>query len=283
MKTKLLVLMGLSLSLMLNMKVVAQDLKTEVYEKKHIPNKKPVPYVATREADVMWEKVIWRMVDLKEKMNLPLYYPTQPIVGRMSLIQLLLYGIDNEGLTAYTTEDDFNEFKTPMTKEQIDLALDAKVDTTKTTDVTTGQVVMKIGKAERKVEQVTKLMIKEKWFFDKNYSTMQVRIIGLCPLRVYAREDDPTQIVKKKTFWIYYPEARNILASHEVFNRKSDAQRISFDDIFFQRKFSSYIWGESNVYENRMINEYAIGIDGILESEKIKQSMFEFEHDLWEY
>jgi gliding motility associated protien GldN len=283
MKTKLLVLMGLSLSLMLNMKVGAQDLKTEVYDKKHIPNKKPVPYVATREADVMWEKVIWRMVDLKEKMNLPLYYPTQPIVGRMSLIQLLLYGIDNEGLTAYTTEDDFNEFKTQMTKEQVDLALDAKVDTTKTTDVTTGQVVVKIGKGERKVEQVTKLMIKEKWFFDKNYSTMQVRIIGLCPLRVYAREDDPTQIVKKKTFWIYYPEARNILASHEVFNRKSDAQRVSFDDIFFQRKFSSYIWGESNVYENRMINEYAIGIEGILESEKIKQSMFEFEHDLWEY
>jgi len=76
---------------------------------------------------------------------------------------------------------------------------------------------------------------------------------------------------------------RNTLANYEVFNRNNDAQRISFDDLFLQRRFSSYIVAESNVYDNRQISEYAIGKNALLESESVKEWLFNFEHDLWEY
>ncbi|MBN2764205.1 MAG: hypothetical protein JXR41_14020, partial [Bacteroidales bacterium] len=69
----------------------------------------------------------------------------------------------------------------------------------------------------------------------------------------------------------------------EIFNRNNDAQRISFDDFFMQRRFNSYIFAESNVYDNRWINSYAIGEDALLEAEKIKDWLFNIEHDLWEY
>lgn len=286
MKKTLLFVLGLSV-LLSNSNLLAQDNITEVYVKEHIPNKKPVPYPHVREADVLWAKIIWRVIDLREKMNMPLYYPIKPIDNRWNLISLLLYGIDNEGLTAYNTDDPLNEFKVPLTKEGVDAQMGAKTDTLKVTDPTTGQIETKVVKKDRLTDEVKQVMVKEKWFFDRQHSTMQVRIIGLCPIRLHNKEDEsgnPTDVLEKRqTFWIYYPEARNILANHEIFNRYNDAQAVSFDDFFFQRRFSSYIFKETNVYNNRAIQEYTSGIETLYESERIKESLFNMEHDLWEY
>lgn len=265
----------------------AQDNKIEVYVKEHIPNKRPVPYAYVREADVMWSKIIWRVIDLREKQNFALYYPTRPIDSRVNLITLLLHGIDNEGVTAYSTDDPLNEFKQPLTKEQVDVQMGAKVDTIKVPDPNTGELVTKVIQRDRQIEAVKQIMIKEKWYFDKQLSTMQVRVLGICPILVRNKEDqngNPTdEIEKKLTFWVYYPEVRNLLANHEVYNRFNDAQYYSFDDLFTQRRFSSFIFKESNVYDNRPISSYTSGIETLYESERIKESIFKYEHDLWEY
>ena len=87
----------------------------------------------------------------------------------------------------------------------------------------------------------------------------------------------------KPICWIYYPEARNLFSSHPVFNKFNDAQQASFDDLFMQRRFSGYIYQESNVYDNRQIKEYTTGLENLLEGERIKESLFNIEHDLWEY
>ena len=124
-------------------------------------------------------------------------------------------------------------------------------------------------------------MVKEVWFFDRNYSRMDVRIFGLCPIREYL--DESGEVVWRQTFWINYPEAINLLARYEVFNAGNDAQRRSFDDIFIKRYFGSYIVQEANMYDNRSIESYAVGVDARLESERIKNEIFNFEHDLWEF
>lgn len=275
---------------MVSSSVMGQDMKKEVYDKVNIPFKKPIPYPDVREADVMWSKVVWRMVDLREKMNLPLVYPTKPIGERMSLISLLLYGIDNEGLQVYNPNSDY-EFKVAMTKADIDANLDAVEKTTQVVDAN-NNTRDTTYKQDRQIEQVKKLLIKEKWFFDKQHSTMQVRIVGLCPLRVFPRvvqgqtnveEGDEAEMVMKQVFWVYYPEARNLLSSHPVFTRFNDAMQISFDDLFMQRRFSGYIYKESNVYNDRRIEDYATGVEALLEADRIKQYLFEVEHDLWEY
>lgn len=271
----------------------AQDVKKEVYDKVNIPLKKPIPYPDIREADVMWSKIIWRMVDLREKMNLPLIYPTKPIGERMSLVSLLLYGIDNEGLQVYSPDDLFDEFKVPLTKEDIDVKLEAIQKTTQVVDANNNPHDTTY-KQERQIEQVKKLLIKEKWYFDKQHSTMQVRILGLCPIRMVPRvvqtqgtaaagAEDEADVVMKQVFWVYYPEARNLLASHPVYTRFNDAMQVSYDDLFMQRRFSGYIYKESNVYNNRRIEDYATGVEALLEADRIKQYLFEVEHDLWEY
>jgi gliding motility associated protien GldN len=256
--------------------------KTEVYEKKDIKQKDPVPYIPVREADVIWEKTIWRMIDLRQTLNMPLYYPTDPIGDRMSITDLLLYGIKNEGLNAYDPEDPeaINEFDIRMTPEQVEKALGAKTDT-QSVQTASGTLEDKIIEQGPQKYQVKKLLVKEKWYFDKNYSRMFVRIVGLCPVRLYHKEDNPEMYVMKRTFWVYYPEARPILANHPVFNRNNDAQRITFDDYFMQRRFDGTIFAESNVYNNRQINEYKSGIETLWEAERIEHNIFIMEHDMW--
>lgn len=287
MKRVAFLMMGLAMILVAPQKAKTQDILTEVYTREHIPNKTPVPYSYLREADVMWAKDIYRIIDLKQKQNLPMYYPLRPINDRYNLVQLILWGIDNEGIRAFSSDDPKNEFTIPLDRTKIDESFGAGTDVIQKTDMNTGFVSDTTIYNERRTDEVKQIMVKEKWFFDKNHSVMNVRIVGLCPIRVYYQLDDqgmPTEtILKRKTVWVYFPELRPLFARHEMFNENNDAQRISFDDFFSQRRFNSYIFAESNVYENRNIGSYALGMDALLEAERVKQYLFETEHDLWEY
>jgi gliding motility associated protien GldN len=256
-----------------------------VYVKDRDVSRRPVPYQFVREADVMWSKTIWRKIDLREKINHPLYYPEAPRGERMSLIDLLLYAID-KGLIAYTASaDEIDEFKQPTTRAEINVKFDAQDKTIMVEDVETGQLVERKQKGVVKSNDVKEYLVKELWFFDKQRSVLDVRIIGICPIRCYFKDDDTEQLnpMFTKLFWIYFPQAREWFANHLVFNPYNDADHMTFDDLFFKRYFSSYIVKESNTFNDRQINEYTIGVESLLEAERIKENIFNFEHDLWEY
>jgi len=256
----------------------SQNVNDNVYVKENIPGKKPVPFPIMREADIMWSQKVWQEIDCREKMNHHLYYPWVDVDDRKSLISLLIYAINNEGLTVYADD----EFKQLMTRDEVYQKFDALPDTQYVPDPNTGELVQKIIEGEIKVEQVTKYQLKEQWYFDKQHSMMRVRILGICPVRTWI-DAETAQARKAKTFWVYFDEARPLFAKQEVFNRNNDAQRISFDDIFWQRRFTSYIIKESNVYDNREISSYMQGVNNLMEAERIKQRLFEIEHDLWEF
>lgn len=113
---------------------------------------------------------------------------------------------------------------------------------------------------------------------------MDVRIIGFAPM-AEQKDKDGKKIAGqfKELFWVYFPEARNYLINAEVFNLvKNDAERRTYDDIFMKRMFASTIVKESTVYD-RNVSDFMVGLDALLEAERIKEEIFNFEHDLWEY
>ena len=271
-----------------NEKVQAQDVLDGIYIKEHVPARKPIPYYYLREADVMWSKRLWRMLDLREKINHPLYYPSvpltdQPLNDRYSLIGLLMYGVEKEGLVVYDGSND--QFQLPLSVGDLETALGGGVDTVYVEDPETYAMEMKVMAREKRVEEIQRLMMKEEWYFDKQRSKLEVRIIGLCPIRTYFKDDDVDKenLIMKQVMWVYYPSVRHLFANHEVFNPNNDAERRTFEDIFFKRRFSSYIYQETNVYNNRFIGLYRKGLDALLESEKIQEGFRRFEHDLWEF
>jgi len=257
-----------------------------VYKKEHIFSKKPIAYPPVREADIMWSKVVWRMIDLREKMNQPLYFPTKETGNRVNLVNLLLAAIKDGGLQAYSAPlDDPNEFKEPISYDQVLKNFNIQDKTIGVLNVATGLTDSTLIPGELNTDEVQQIMIKEMWFFDRKRSVLDVRIIGLCPVRVYYEDEDVSKehIQKSKLFWVKYPEARPFLAQKEVFNNSNDSELRSFDEIFYKRYFTGFIVQESNVYNNRMIESYALGVESLQEAERIENMIFQFEHDLWEF
>lgn len=248
-----------------------------IYEKEHIGNRRPIVYTHLRESDVMWEKRIWREIDLREKQNQPLYFPVEYNPGRTSLIQVLIKQILNGNIVAFKDE----EFITPYTLNEVRSRL-VKRDTVEQAvyDPNNGDesfVMVPTVDSTSIYSRVLKYALKEDWFFDKQKSSLEVRIIGIA---AYEYLEDKEGF--RELFWVYFPSCRPYFAANDVYNLKNDAERRSLDDVFWKRQFASRVIKESNVYD-RNIDEYAKGIDALLESDKIKMNIFNFEHDLWNH
>ncbi|HQF29178.1 MAG TPA: gliding motility protein GldN [Bacteroidia bacterium] len=263
----------------------AQNVLDGVYVRESNPARRVIPYTYLREADVMWAKRIWRHIDLNEKINAPLRYPkSNETKDRKNLINTLMDAVKEGTLTAYDPQDD--EFTLPMTTAEFLKVGGADSITIKVTrpDPPYDEYDSVVFRAFNP-DDVIQYRIKEEWFFDKQRSVMESRIIGMAPMTL-ARDQEGNLIEggqKKLLFWVYFPEARRVLVNAEVANRFNSAQRLTFDDIFAKRMFNSYIIKEDNVY-NRRIDDYkANPLDALLESERIKQEMINFEIDLWEY
>lgn len=259
----------------------AQNVLDGVYVKEHYPTRKVIPYTHLREADVMWATRIWRKLDLREKINHPLYYPTEAIKNRRSLTQVIVEAVREGSLTAYDPLDD--EFTMTLTKAEIERKL-SFVDTQYIESPDPPyDLQMTVIQEDFDPSTVKEFRLKEDWFFDRQKSIMDVRIIGIQPVQDNIDRTTGEFRGKEPMFWVYFPEARNIFASAEVFNRQNDAERRTLEDIFWKRMFGSFIYKEKNVYD-RQISDYMLnGIDQLLEAEKIKEDIFILEHDLWEY
>src|ERR1035437_3495213 len=265
--------------------VLGPSVNNGVYIPEHLPNRKPILYVPLREADVMWEHRIWRVIDLREKINHPLYYPEdEESTKRPSLFSVIKKGIMNHELSVYDPNPAVynadEEFKIEYPVSEAQKSFFREVTFMKQ-DTATGEMVSVTVPDTIKPADIRQYYIKEDWFFDKQRSIMDVRILGLAP--VIETIDDKGQFKAYKVlFWLYYPGCRNLFSKYQCFNPYNDAEWRTFDEIFHKRQFSSYIREETNVY-NRPINVYAQGIDALLASEEIKDNIFKFEHDMWNY
>ncbi|MBR4453749.1 MAG: gliding motility protein GldN [Bacteroidales bacterium] len=275
------------------------------YKKIELPQRKPMNLIDPREADVLYAKLIWRVIDLREKMNHPLYYPKEKKGNWKSLMATILDAIDTSEanvrpLIIYddeyvTTPQSAADLMSNMGEKKVQPLYNEWGEDT-------GQIELFIawGPAE-----IFRYKLKEQWRIDKQRSVMDQRIMTLCPMfwfeslaESYANEDSyassddedeeelaPVTNRRWRNFgYIYYNEIRDVFAVTEVFNEKNNAQRRTYDDIFLQRHFSSFIEGEENVQDNRKINEYIVnGLDQALEAERIKEELRVKEEDLWEF
>jgi gliding motility associated protien GldN len=263
--------------------VDAQSVLDGPYVKEHTPTRKVVPYTHLREADVMWAKRVWRVIDLREKINHPLYYPVEPINDRKSLFDIIKQALMIDGsITAYNPGPllDDDEFKVPMLTSEIK-AMFTSIDTTFTENLETGEFEPVIQTIELESREIMQYKLKEDWFFDRQRSVLDVRIIGIAPMKE-VRGDDGDIRGYAELFWLYFPECRYVFANWDVFNRQNDSERRTYEDIFWKRMFSSYIIKEANVFDRRINEEYQ-GIGALLDAERVKNDIFLIEHDLWHF
>lgn len=246
------------------------------WQKRDRSEMRPLEWESVREADVMWSKNIWRMIDTRQKMNLPFSYPQEP------LVQIIHEAAKRGEIDVY----DASVVNADQCVKKLEVEMVRRTGTRNDTsmaynilnpDIEEQQIVHE----ELAWNRITKYKIREVWYFDTHLSAMKVRILSIAPV---MEDYDATGNYRgdMTMYWVPYARLRELLAKHEVHNSKNDSQQMSWEDLFEARMFESYIYKESNVHD-RNIQEYASGVDAQLESERIKQEIFEKEHDVWEY
>jgi len=263
--------------------VLDPNFPDQVYLKENTQKRRPIPYTYLREADVMWSKRVWRTIDLREKFNHPLYYPETRIQDRRSLFDVMKDALLDGSITAFDNPAMDDEFKVKMSKAAIE-GLFVQWDSTNQVEDPNnpGTYILAPIKTELTTNNVKAYWMKEDWFFDKQRSVMDVRILGLCPMKEKQDPSTGEVVGYLPLFWVYFPQCRPVFATAEVYNLKTDAERRSLDDIFWKRMFQSYAHKETNVYD-RNIQSYYTGLDALLESDRIKNDIFVYEHDLWHF
>jgi len=252
-----------------------------VTAKNSVRDRTPIAYDNIREDDKFWEKRIWEVIDIREKMNLPFQYNVEDENGINQLfINILLNAIRTGEVEAFNPIDD--RFSTPMTYAEIQTKTSGEERTVRSIDPVTGEEKMVTTRDEFDPRTIVQYKIKEVWVFDKEASALKVRILGIAPMVSRINEDGSLR-ASIPLFWVYYPDLRPVLAKFDVYNQNNDAASMSWEDLFEMRFFSSFVIKENNAY-NREIKDYIKdGVMRLLEGQAIKDKIFNKEQDLWQY
>ena len=260
---------------------------------------KPIDYGFIEEKDVLRSMVVWEIIDMNEKINQPFYHNADGLVSsNKSLYQILLENINN-GKIKEVYDDEM--FTTKLTPDQIQQRLKVTVETPWLIDkrnsgekVTPEDIKAGTDIIETKTENVKLLKIKGMWYVDRRDGQMKYRLLGIA-----AMGPDPSMMAEKTAdgqslgnkdelidlFWVFYPDAREVLANQIVFNGKNLSSDITYDDVLNARRFSSIIYKSDNGLGTGKISDYIPhdAEEQLEESERIKAQILEMENDMWNY
>lgn len=251
-------------------------------------DKIPLGYDNIRVDDVVYKQIIWRVIDTREKLNLPFRYQADEDNGNQRFINILLKHIKEGDITAFNSIDD--RFTTPLTVQEVATMLVGKAydidapDFEKDPDGTLGITKKVTIRDEFNEETIRSYAIKEEVIFDKETSRLHFRILGIAPMKTIINEDN-TERATYRLFWVNYADMRPFLAKYEAYNPRNMAARLSWEEVFESRYFTSYI------YKSSLNNPFDKPIEGIikdplmrlLEGERIKETIFNWEQDQWSY
>ncbi len=259
-------------------------------------NDKPLAYGYVHDRDILMGKTVWEFIDLDERINFPLYFPIDTAnIGkdRRSLFDVLVKGIKGGEITEVYADDYFNTKRTLQDMKNSFTYVDtiqSGLDEINTyyDEYMSGQRVLDeqfIDRKELTAQDVYGYRIKGFWYFDNRQGELKYRLLAICPVAPEAREigaEDPDLI---DLFWVYFPSVRDILHEHKAFNDRNSAMPITFDHLLNSRRFSAVIYKEENVYGDRRIEEYMKenAQMQLLESERVKDKIRDFESDMWNY
>ena len=262
-------------------------------------NDKPLPYGYVHDRDILMGKRIWEFVDLDERVNFPLYFPVEGDVmsspDRRPLYNVLISGIKEGKITEVY---DSSYFTTKKTLKDIESSL-YTVDTTDVGREQMNEDMEAYRKGTKKIDEefirkteieaydVSAYRIVGYWYFDKRQGELKYRLLGICPVvpDVFSKKNNDAELEYIDLFWVYFPSTRDILHEAKAFNNRNSAMPFSFDHLLNARRFSGMIYLEENVYGDRLIKDYMKenAQMQLLESERVKEKIRDFEQDMWNY
>ncbi len=253
----------------------------------NVVNDEPLEYGYVEDRDVLWSKNVWEVIDLDERVNFPLYYPVDNTIGnnRRSLYDVLIKAIEDGKIKRIYADSYFTEERKLNDVE----ATLSRVDTTDLgiEQYNAGEEVDRqfIDRRDLSAADIAEYHIRGMWYFDKRQAELKYRILGIAPVAPdvnFIDSDNPDMV---ELFWVWFPDAREVLHENLAFGDSNSAQKITFDHLLNARRFNAVIYKAENVQGDREVNEYVVdnAFMQLLESERIKEQIRNMEQDMWNY
>ena len=272
---------------------VPQDIGLITLEKLVADNDKPLEYGFIDDRDIYWSKVVWEYIDLNERLNLPYYYPIDTMrisSDRRSLYDTLLRGI-KQGQIEEVYDDSY--FTSKLSYQEIQEKLYRRDTISEGIDVLnadpTADISEYIDIYNIDSEHIEGYKIKGVWYIDKRQGELKYRLLAIAPVaqdvQTLGRDDLSDFDEKLAIFWVFYPDARQVMHDMKVFNPNNSAFPITFDHLLNAHRFNALIYKTENIYGDREVKDYVKGnsLFQVLESQKLKDEIRNKELDLWNY
>ena len=267
---------------LLNAKTVDSiGVKTEAQIKND--NDEPLEYGYIDDRDILWAKTTWEYIDLNQRVNFPLLFPLRETPTRRPLFNVIKEAIEEDSVNIYRDSYFMNKLTTSEIQDNFKMK--------RITDI--GQQRINEGVPEDSLQLGMGEIVE---------SELRYRLIGIAPMALSASlkaelqvaslsgtqmTDEQRQALSEpvELFWVFYPELRPALHKAKVFNAKNTSQPITFDHLLNSRRFDAMIYQEDNVYGDREIDQYMVenSLMQLLESNRIKETIRNFESDMWNY
>ncbi|MFD2822039.1 gliding motility protein GldN [Lacinutrix iliipiscaria] len=268
-----------------------QEIGVRTEAQKAIDNDKPLEYGYVDDRDIMYSKMTWEKVVLDERVNFPLYYPVD--TNNIGSNRRSLYDVLTKAIKTGAVENVYDDSYFTAKRSLKDLDdITRKVDTL---DIGYDQLnadgfvdAEYITTREIASYDVSAYLIKGLWYFDKRQGELKYRLLGIAPAAPdvnFIDSDDEANKEPNPLYWVFFPDVRDILHEAKAFNNKNSAMPFSFDHILNARRFNGYVYKEENVYGDRRVDEYVNdnALMQLLESDRIKEKIRNFELDMWSY
>lgn len=268
-----------------------------------------------RADDIVWSRIVYRIIDMRYKQNYQLYFPviTEKGTSYRNLFRVILDGI-GDGLPVYQRLDGdikpvlsdenilpkaqipptlmvYNQERADEAAEQNDTCYSNVACSNEMLfnyDAETNQLIFNEYAYSNGafIRNQLKYLIQEIVFFDKHTSRLYSKIVAIAPLqsdKIQNKDDLMAAVNESMLFWVAFDELRPYLAKQYMIPQLNDTKRMTFDEFFAKKMYSSYLLGDSNMY-NRMFLNYAKTEEEVRkEQQRVLDELLNFEQDLWEY
>ncbi|MDR0427322.1 MAG: gliding motility protein GldN [Dysgonamonadaceae bacterium] len=225
---------------------------------------------------VLWEREIYRFVDLTKENNAALYFPIQPVGNRMNLFTILFKLLMDGKIPAYNfldgrevfTEEEKIDFENLLTKYQVLYSKEGERISVADIDIPSPEVTM--------------YMIKERYFFDAATGTFQTEVMALCPLLV-RYDDDFGGTTNDPLFWVKYDDIRPYISREMIMTSNyNNALTYTIDDYFRKQMYSGEIVKTTNLMGQSLAQQVGNEPEALKHAQdSIEGQLKDFNKKLW--